>query len=876
MRDINIHKMKRHLRFVYGILSVLILELVTCPAMGQGLIKRDITSEDYKLWSKLYSDKISDDGNWISYELRYESHHDTLFVKNTITNKTFGFPKCSKSKFGAEKVFVCKDSNKNLKVMDLVKETLFLIENVISYEFSNDGQFIISLETTNNKQSNLCIRYIDGKLVRRIENVTEYKLNKLGNKVIYVSSNEQTSNIGQIAFTSKVSVVEVLSNLPPKIQNLTWAKDESTIAFYGLNKTWELFMYQMENKKIFNIKDLPVSYFGSSQIAVGNNISLEISEDNTAVFFYYKSAKEKVLDKPIVEIWNANDKSLYVDRELAQTYNKPFLGVWYPQMQISKPVSDKKYQWVTLTGDQKFAIVADPLRYEPQFLLFVDVDYYIVDVKNGSRELLVEKVSSHPSNIQASPNGKFVNYYKNHGWWIYDIEKKTHTNITAGLATAFDNRFEDPNPELYGCAGWTSDGKSILINDRFDVWKISTDGKNKSRLTYGKEKKICFRMVNTDSDNIPSANYSGISSSIYNLDKINVLSAESNVNADSGYFTFDQKKIKPLVFKDRKISRLLKAKNKDTYVFTEQSFMDSPSIVLKSSLQDQDKTVVKTNTQQKHFYWGTTEMIHYYSSKNKPLNGALFYPAHYNASVKYPMVVFIYSSPSGAINDYVNPTDHNGIGFNITTMTASGYFVLFADIAYEKGNPGISAVECVSSAVKKVVERNLVDPAKVGLLAQSFGGYEANFIITQTNLFAAAVSGSAVSDIIRSYFSISADYSNPEIWRYESQQYRMVDSFYENKYAYLRNSPILQAEKIKTPLLTWAGKNDGNVKPEQSTALYIAMRRLNKTHVMLQYPNQGHILTAALAQEDLSKKTMEWFDHYLKNNAPASWIMNRE
>lgn len=104
----------------------------------------------------------------------------------------------------------------------------------------------------------------------------------------------------------------------------------------------------------------------------------------------------------------------------------------------------------------------------------------------------------------------------------------------------------------------------------------------------------------------------------------------------------------------------------------------------------------------------------------------------------------------------------------------------------------------------------------------------------------------------------------------------MVDSFYENKDAYLRNSPILHAEKIKTPLLTWAGKNDGNVKPEQSTALYIAMRKLNKTHIMLQYPNQGHILTAALAQEDLSKKTIEWFDHFLKNNAPAAWIVNRK
>lgn len=865
--------MKQHLRFVYGILSVLIFELVTCPAMGQGLIKRDITPEDYKLWSKLYSDKISDDGNWISYELRYESHHDTLFIKNTITNKAFDFPKCSKSKFGAEKVFGCMDSNKNLKVLDLVKGNLFLIPDVVSYEFSNDGQFIISLEKNSKKESNLSIRNIDGKLVRSIENVTEYEINKLGSKVIYTSSNGQRSNIGEINFSNKIHFTTLLTNLPKQIQNITCSNDETCIAFYGKDDIWQLYFYKLTTKNLSTIKKLPESQFAMQGIAPDNVFRLNIADDNSTVFFSYKSSEKVEKEKSPVEIWNAADKFLFLQKELAESVIHPYLAIWYPQTQIALPLSNQKYSWVALTGDQKFAILADPLRYEPQHKYFAEVDYYLMNLKTAEKELVIQKVSSHPAFIGTSPNGRFINYYKNNSWWIYDVHLRSHTNITEGLPTEFDNRKIDPDPELYGCKGWTADNKKLLIYDRFDLWLISIDGKKRSRLTNGKEKKIRFRLV--DENKEVKLNYSGNSTNIFNPNKKNVLSAESHLNADTGYFIMGKKSLKTLDFSKGKISSILKAKKKEAYVFTHQSFSNSPSLFFKPNLKSPSKNILKTNMHQNHFYWGSTEMIHYTNSNNISLNGALFYPANYKASIKYPMIVYIYSKPSFKINEYVNPTDHNNFGFNISTSTANGYFVLLADIAYEKGNPGISAVDCVTNAVNNVLGRDLIDVNRIGLLGHSFGGYETNFILTQTNLFAAAVSGAGVSDIIRTYFSISDENQKPELWRYENQQFRMVYSFYEDKDAYLSNCPILNADKINTPLLTWAGKDDVNVKPEQSMALYLALRRLNKTHIMLQYPKQRHILSEPLAQEDLSKKTMEWFDYYLKNKSPASWIVKQ-
>ena len=81
---------------------------------------------------------------------------------------------------------------------------------------------------------------------------------------------------------------------------------------------------------------------------------------------------------------------------------------------------------------------------------------------------------------------------------------------------------------------------------------------------------------------------------------------------------------------------------------------------------------------------------------------------------------------------------------------------------------------------------------ELDLTGQSFGGYETNFIITQTDLFATAISGAAVSDNLQHYFTINTDYTNIDAWRYENQQYRMGFSFYDNQEAYYRQFTLTE------------------------------------------------------------------------------------
>ena len=266
------------------------------------------------------------------------------------------------------------------------------------------------------------------------------------------------------------------------------------------------------------------------------------------------------------------------------------------------------------------------------------------------------------------------------------------------------------------------------------------------------------------------------------------------------------------------------------------------------------------------------EMIQYTNRNNDLLNGILYYPMGYEKGVKYPLVVFIYESWPRYRHQFIAPSLYNGIGFNISNFVLQGYAVLLPDIVYEKGKTGKSALDCVSAAVKKIIALGVADEKKIGLVGQSFGGYETNYIITQTDLFATAVSGAAVFDVVQHYFTLNREHNTMDGWRYENQQYRIGSSFFENQSLYDENSPLKHANSINIPVLSWSGKLDINVSSQQAETFYAAMRRLKKEHVMLVYENEGHIFENPENQADLTLKTEAWLAHYLKDAPKELWM----
>ncbi len=593
---------------------------------------------------------------------------------------------------------------------------------------------------------------------------------------------------------------------------------------------------------------------------------LLISPDNKKVFFYIKEEVENYDVKNSVEIWNSSDKLEY-QRNLREgnPKNRPKLVVWYPELNKIFEISNNQHPSVYLTPDRNKAIVFDPHQYEPQKEIMGDSDLCLTDLDTGESNLIIEKQSRKMGRLGVSPDSRYLNYYKDKNWWVYDIDLGEHTLITGKLSDIEDtSSYPGGEPPSYGFAGWSSDSKYLILYTRYDVWLVSADGRKQKRLTNGQDNKRRYRVSTNLTGNIQYFKIYDIIGTNFDLNKGLVLEAFDMTNKASGYYKWTtENKLTKMIFKDAKLNRIKKASQKDVYILIEQKADMSPQIVyLDSSLKE--IVLVSTNSHQDRFEWTKSELISYKNSEGVQLQGFLHYPAGYKAGKKYPLIVYIYEDQSHLLHHYYNPTLYSPEGFSPANYTTDGYFVLYPDIVYKEGKPGFSAVDCVEAAVKKVLDKGIVEENRIGLIGHSFGGYEASFIVTQSKIFAVAVAGAACTDLVA--HSLTTDTAGrSQMWRYQTHQKRLGKSLYEDYKSFVENSPITYAYNINVPLLSWTGKNDYQVDPQQSIALHMAMRSLKKHHILLLYPDEGHVLLQHEFQKDLTKKIKDWFDYYLKD-----------
>lgn len=860
---------------VYCIIAITLIGLVPCPVLGQALSQKPLTEADYGLWGTMGAEQISPKGEWASYRMSYEDNVDTLFVVNTQTDRRYIFPRASVGRFNGERTFAYSQKEV-LALVDLDTGQECRIHGVDRYNFSADGHYLVTLEKEQGSQ--LVIRK-DGKLIDVITNVTEFRWNDANSILVYATEANGSGMVGYLVLEGAYARHPIVSSSAKAFKVLRWEHKGKEVAFFGVNdgKT-ELYRYDIVSDRLDVLKSTDFIFPTSMQIDPDQNVELSLSRDGEKVFFGItaSTANDNSMPEDAVEVWHAKDKRIYPKRKLAAKVKHPeFLAVWYPKRNRVRQITTADQPWAMFNGTQDYALVASPLQYEPKTKWFADMDYYLVHTETGTRELLLKEQSGFIDMMGISPDGRYINYYKESNWWVYDLKRKKHTNVTKGLDVSWDNKASDPGNELkvWGQPGWTADHRWALFYDYNDIWAISPDGLERKRLTNGKEKRLRFRFdVSATSERQP-LNSKGRGIYSYDLSKKMLLNAIDLHSGATGYYMLHPNKMEqPVVMDNSAVTKLQKAKERDAFIYVTQRFDRSPCLMFRKSIDQPATILAQSNQQQERYQWGKSKMIHYTDSKGRLLNGALFYPAGYESSKRYPMVVYIYETVSRDVNRYVNPSVHNIIGFNITNLTSKGYAVLLADIAFEKGNTGFSAVDCVTMATSKVIEMGIADAGRIGLIGHSFGGYETNFIITGTNMFATAISGSGIPDSIGHYFTLNSEWNTADDWRYENQQFRMGVSFFENREAYYRNSPLFNAGSITTPLLTWAGKQDTNIQPRQAITFYNAMRRLQKEHVMLVYPNGGHVLNDPKDQKDLTHKVEEWLGFYLKGEVKMDWM----
>jgi dipeptidyl aminopeptidase/acylaminoacyl peptidase len=578
-----------------------------------------------------------------------------------------------------------------------------------------------------------------------------------------------------------------------------------------------------------------------------------------------KPDADKVSD---VQVWHVKDVRIMPMQKVQeqQDVQRTMLAAWNPVAGRVVRIGTDLWETARVLEGGRYATETDhtPFKFGAMFgRPYTDV--YVVNVKTGERRKAIEKVRYF---FGASTLGQKLLWFDGKDYWSEDVATGARTNLSAKVQASFTDPDDDHPSDMKSpndLAGWTSDDRAVLVADEFDVWSLAADGSGGKRLTNGAADGVIHRYMRVSR----SRDERGI-----DLSKPVYFSLFGKKTKQSGYARLLPGRASPerLFLEDTRTTALFRADSSDVYAFTRERFDDSPDWFAGNAELRAARQISKTNPFQASYAWGHAELVSYKTPNGRELQGALLFPANYDPSKKYPMIVNSYELMSQTLHQFSAPSERSY--YNHTVWTQNGYFVLKPDIVFRARDPGISVLEAIVPAVHAVVARGLVDSARVGFVGHSWGGYEAAFLPTRTNIFSAVVAGAPITNMMS--FAGQCHWSGgvAELDHLETGQARMEVPYWEDVAAYARNDPAAMINKLRTPIMLEAGDADGTVDWHQSVEFYNFARRAGVENlVMIMYPGEDHGLRKKENQIDYHRRINQWFGHWLKGEPAPKWMM---
>lgn len=812
------------------------------------------------LWSKnAYLESVSKDGNWILItELSdYIDNSSKLINLNDLTVYTLGY--LLSAEFSADSKWLAFNKNDSvLHLFNLKNNKISEVNISTKSKFSQSGATFAYIRE-NNKKTDLILNNLLKKESDEFDDVFDFVWNPTYELLLALKKTNNKLELFMIKpFKESVKIDECIEC---SITNLKWGEN-------GLLLTY---IRSKEGKREILIKDLKNSDKKIDNEVVQNVFpeyrigqwETEISRDGKYLFFKRENINSSNNKDKTIEIWDTDDIWIYPRLKSYEKQKNNLLTLWNLEDDKLLAIEDDINPSSIIQLDSSYALIYNLKNYEPMYEHYPYGDIYHLDYKSGKKKLIIDSLYLDSKFLSISPTSKYICFFKNKNWWIYNLESDSTINITQSLnidwSISLKRRLK--NTHLVETAYWTDDSKYVLLHDQFDIWKISVDGIEKKKLTNGRENSISYHIYLNPPDNMNLNIRFSTLKPIVNLDK-SVLMKTLNKELTSGISLLTPKnKIKEVTKFNGNIENLYQIGNKILY--STNRFNKAPKFNLKDLSSNNQMVVYKTNSMLNNYDMGSHEIFKFSSNQFKDLNGVLIYPSEYNPEKKYPLIVWPYEQASNYFLRYFAPSDFQY--FNIYKYIHNGYFILLPDIEYEIGNPGFSALACIEAAVNKALEINSsIDKDKLGLFGYSFGGYQAAFIATQTKLFKTVVAGAAATDLVSFYHDNWWSLNRGQMWRLENQQFRMGDSYYNMKQNYWENSPLFHVEKMKTPLLLWTGRLDTNINWYQSVFMFNAMKRLNKPGRLIVFNEEEHSINNPKNQFKLSEEVFKWFEGYLK------------
>ncbi|HLP18606.1 MAG TPA: prolyl oligopeptidase family serine peptidase [Bacteroidota bacterium] len=716
--------------------------------------------------------------------------------------------------------------------------------------------------------------------------VSDYFFSKDGSKLIFSSTgNDSTSVAGVFVYHVKARTLDTLSSGKGKYKQLAFDDAGTQAAFVADRDTskakqryYSLYYWTVKDHQASVIADTNASGLPAHWL-VSENGRVYFSKNGERLFFgtapvpmpedttLYESETAKL------DIWNWQDPLLQPQqlKSLDEEKKRSYLAVIHVNKRKFVQLGDEDVPSVTPgdEGNADIALGVSALPYR-QLLSWEGegfTDAYLIEMKNGARKKVLEDVKASPS---LSPKAKYVVWFdeKKLNWFTLRVSNEEIKNISAQVRVPLYNEENDvpDDPNTYGSAGWTEDDDAFMVYDKYDIWSLDPDGSAPPRSVTagaGRPAQTMYRYLRLDSEE-----------RFVKPDQLMLLKSFDYVTKAGGYCTTTLAAAtapKRVYHADAELSNPVKAKKSNDLFFVKNTFVDYPDLYASTLSFGTIAKISDSNPQQKNYLWGTVELVNWVAADGKPLDGLLYKPENFDPKKKYPMIVYFYERNSDLLHRYWTPAP-SASTISASVYASNGYLVFIPDIRYEIGYPGRSAMDAIVPGTLKLISMGFVDSARIGIQGQSWGGYQAAYLITHTHMFRAAGAGAAVTNMTSAYGGIRWESGMSRMFQYEHTQSRIGGTLWEKPMLYIENSPLFSAPYCTTPVLLMNNDADGAVPWYQGIEFFTALRRLGKPAWMLVYNNEAHNLMERKNRKDLSVRMMQFFDHYLKDAPMPVWM----
>ncbi|MVT09682.1 alpha/beta hydrolase family protein [Chitinophaga tropicalis] len=829
-----------------------ILLVCTCTTLYSQ--KPSLTTGAFKEWPEILRYNISDNGKhawFITIDeqnawILHLTSSDTLYKKDIQTGLDPVFTRDSR-------YFLYKVPVDTLFIEDLDKHITTFITGVSEFSVpENGGESWIAYKTY--KDRALVVKNIRSGILRIYKNVITCLFNPQGTEVVI-----QTADA--LRWLSLVSLKEKLVVRDSSIRNMRFSFQGDRIAFVSAGQQLNYYEEGTDSVKVFRTEGISES-------------PLRFSEDGKTIFYSRRFTKPVVKKDSLVitsrlNIWHYKDEYLqdYQLNNLEYSQERDCLTAL--SIGSGNVISLEDPDTTLILSSNHYALLRRNINTMEARLKGEPLPgLVLVSLTSGLRRE-IRPPGNMLEDTSISPDECFITWFDSgiKHYFSYEISTGVLRNISRDIPyPVFDkenDRLQGQGP--YGIVGWI--GKdSLLIYDRFDIWLVDPSNKQVPvNITngYGRKNNIVFRNA--------AATFTDT-----------LLLAGFNIkNKRNGFFWLQMNKDPvPVVFGpylyyfpplDIILSndRPVRAKHSNAFLTKRMTATAFPNLFLVNEKRQQ--IPLTTFEPQQHYNWLTAELIHWKMPDGKLTSGILYKPENFDPSKKYPVIFNYYEKKSNGLYIYPKPGVNTGT-LDIARYVSNGYLVLLPDIHFKPGLTGESALQTIEAAAKHLSVYPWVDKHKMGLQGHSFGGYETNYIITHSNLFAAAQEGAGSSNLVSAYgYLTPSGGARHEL--YEIGQSNLRTRPWIDPDVYIKNSPVFNVHKVTTPLLMMHNKEDSAVPFAQAIEFFTALRRENKKVWLLQYDKGSHTLDSdpeiAL---DFNIRQQQFFGHYLKDAPPPLWM----